>query len=265
MVRVVSGASGLSYRPPDQGIRAPADYPDAPISIVLDRRTPGADLFAVSVAIGGVIPLHFHSMMEFQFVVSGTGLALDADGGEVPIAPGGTVLSPAGPAGAHGFRNLGPLPLTLLCIYPSPAGATPDRSVFDEATPPGAGPRSIYVAPGDVRLVRADAPGPRTACIIDDRVAGAELHGRLLAVGDGLPLHHHGANELLYVLSGTGVVSDAEGVEIAIGPGGLVSCPAGPSGAHALTNAGSLPLQLLSVFPSPGGALPAVFEGRGEV
>jgi len=250
-------APRLSYRPPGDGIRAPADYPDAPISILLDGTTPGADLFAVAVAIGGEIPLHFHSMMEFQFVLSGTGLALDADGRELPIAPGGTVLSPAGPTGAHGFRNTGPLPLTLLCVYPSPGGATPDRSVFDLATPPSDGPRSVYVAPAGLRAAPADGAGARAACIIDAGIAGAELYGALLALTDELPRHHHAANELLFVLSGTGVVIDVDSRTSAIEPGGLVSCPAGPPGAHALRNTGSLPLQLLSVLPAAGGTPPA--------
>jgi quercetin dioxygenase-like cupin family protein len=118
------------YRAPDEGIPAPADYPDAPVSRVLDASTPGAELFAVQVAIGGDIPLHYHPMLEFQYVIAGHGLALDADGGETPIAPGGSVISPAGPAGAHGFRNTGSLPLQLLCVYPSPGGATPGRTPF---------------------------------------------------------------------------------------------------------------------------------------
>ena len=119
-----------SYRGPDQGIPAPADYPGAPVSRILDSSTPGAELFAVLVAISGEIPLHYHPVMELQYVLSGHGLALDADGGETPIAPGGTVISPAGPSGAHGFRNTGSLPLTLLCVYPSPGGRAPGRQPF---------------------------------------------------------------------------------------------------------------------------------------
>lgn len=253
-----AGADGprLRYRSPHDGIGAAADYPDAPISIVCDRSTPGTDLFAVSVAIGGQIPLHFHSMMEFQFVVSGTGLALDADGGQVPIAPGGTVLSPAGPAGAHGFRNTGPLPLTLLCVYPSPGGATPDRGVFDETTPPGDGPRSVYVAPAQVRPIQSPETGVRGACIIDEHIAGAELHGVFYSIADTMRPHQHPVSELQYVISGTGMVIDADGREVAIGPGGAVSCPAGPAGAHGFRNTGSLPLQLLCVVPAPNGYAP---------
>jgi mannose-6-phosphate isomerase-like protein (cupin superfamily) len=113
---------------------APPDYPDAPVARLLDASDPGAELFAVLVAIGGDIPLHYHPVMELQFVLSGTGLALDADGGETPIGPGGAVLSPAGAAGAHGFRNTGALPLQLLCVYPSPGGVAPGRAPFP---PPG--------------------------------------------------------------------------------------------------------------------------------
>jgi len=39
-----------SYRGPDQGIPAPADYPGARVSRILDSSTPGAELFAVLVA-----------------------------------------------------------------------------------------------------------------------------------------------------------------------------------------------------------------------
>jgi uncharacterized cupin superfamily protein len=210
------------------------------------------------VAIGGDIPLHSHSMMEFQFVLSGTGLALDADGGEEPIGPGGTVLSPAGPTGAHGFRNTGPLPLTLLCIYPSPGGATPDRSPFDAATDPGAGPRSVYVGPDEVRAVSAAhrGGGVRAGRIIDDQVGGAELFAELLAVPGALELQRHAAHELLYVVSGSGVATDSDGGELALATGGILSCPAGQPGAHALRNTGSMPLQLLSILPSAGGTFP---------
>ena len=78
MRRQPSQATGVSYRGPGEGFAAPEDYPNAPISIVCDRRTRGADLFGVMVAIGGDIPLRHHSMMEFQFVLSGIGLVRNA-------------------------------------------------------------------------------------------------------------------------------------------------------------------------------------------
>jgi uncharacterized cupin superfamily protein len=258
MAEQEAGGTGVSYRSPGQGIAGREDYPNAPISIVCDGSTPGADLFGVMVAIGGDIPLHSHSMMEFQFILSGTGLALDADGGEVPITPGGTVLSPAGPAGAHGFRNTGPLPLTLLCIYPSPGGATPDRSPFDFASAPGAGPRSTYVAPADLRPV-STSPGAGDVLagrIIDERVGGAELFAELLAVPTVLDGREHRAHQLLFVVTGTGVAAMADGREQVLEPGGVLSCPAGIAGAFTLRNTGSMPLQLLSVWPSSDGTYP---------
>jgi mannose-6-phosphate isomerase-like protein (cupin superfamily) len=251
------GISGprLHYRSPQDGLAAPEDYPDAPISLVLERSTAGADLFGVAVAIGGDIPLHYHSMMEFQYVVSGSGLALNADGAEIPISAGGTVISPAGPAGAHGFRNLGRLPLTLLCLYPSPGGATPDRSAFDPGTDPGEGPRTTYRSPHELRPSRTD-DGTRVAHILDDSDPGAELHALVTAVESQTTRHHHSAFELQYVVTGVGVVTDADGRETEIGPGGVVACPAGPSGAHAFRPSGSMPLQLLCVSPMPKGMAP---------
>jgi uncharacterized cupin superfamily protein len=246
----------LTYRPPGDGIAAPEDYPDAPISLVVNHSTPGADLFGVAVAIGGDIPMHLHSMMEFQYVVSGVGLALNADGAEIPISPGGTVVSPARAAGAHGFRNTGGLPLTLLCIYPSPGGANPDRSPFDMSAPPGAGPRTSYVGPTDVRPASAQDPGVRVARILDASDPGAELFAQLMSISDEVPRHHHPTYELQYVIAGCGQAIDVDGREIDVGPGGVLSSPAGPSGAHGFRNTGSLPLQMLCVFYAPGGAEP---------
>ena len=249
----------LSYRPADAGIAAPADYPDAPISLVIERSTPGADIFGVSVAIGGDIPLHYHSMMEFQYVVSGAGLALNADGDEIPIGPGGTVVSPGGAAGAHGFRNTGALPLTLLCLYPCPGGATPDRFPFDPEIDPGGGPRTRYVGPHRLRPEAASGDA-RVARILDEADAGAEFHATTTAISGETPLHHHPAFETQFVVAGTGMVIDADGRETAIAPGGIVACPAGPSGAHAFRSTGTLPLQLLCVWPSADGSAPDTIE-----
>jgi mannose-6-phosphate isomerase-like protein (cupin superfamily) len=245
-----------TYRRPDQGIPARADYPMAPVSRILDASSAGAELFAVQVAIGGDIPLHYHSMMELQFVLSGTGLALNADGAEIPITPGGVVVSPGGPAGAHGFRNTGSLPLTLLCVYPAPGGATPDRAPFELGTDPGDGPRTRYTAPADARPAPADYPDAPVARLLDETDPGAELFAVLVAIGADIPLHYHPVMELQYVLSGHGLALDADGGETPIGPGGTVLSPAGPAGAHGFRNTGSLPLQLLCVYPAPGGRAP---------
>ena len=244
------------YRPPEDGIAAKADYPDAPVSRVLDRSTPGAELFAVQVAIGGDIPLHYHSVYELQYVLSGTGLALNADGDEIPIAPGGAVLSPAGAAGAHGFRNTGPLPLTLLCVYPAPGGATPDRTAFELGSSVGSGPRTSYLPPHEARPAEPDYPDAPVARIMDEQAAGAELCAVMVSISGEIPLHYHPVFELQYVIGGNGVAIDADGSEMAIAPGGSVLSPAGASGAHGFRATGSLPLQLLCVYPASGGATP---------
>jgi quercetin dioxygenase-like cupin family protein len=244
------------YRAPDEGIPAPADYPDAPVSRVLDASTPGAELFAVQVAIGGDIPLHYHPVMELQYVLTGHGLALDADGGETPIAPGGSVISPAGAAGAHGFRATGSLPLTLLCVYPSPGGATPGRTPFAPGAAFDAGPRSIYRAPDEGIPAPADYPDAPVSRVLDASTPGAELFAVQVAIGGDIPLHYHPMLEFQYVIAGHGLALDADGGETPIAPGGSVISPAGPAGAHGFRNTGSLPLQLLCVYPSPGGATP---------
>jgi mannose-6-phosphate isomerase-like protein (cupin superfamily) len=226
------------------------------VSRILDATTPGAELFAVLVAIGGEVPLHYHPVMELQFVLSGTGLALDAGGGATAIGPGGAVISPAGAAGAHGFRNTGTLPLTLLCIYPAPGGATPGRSPFESGMTYEPGPRSTYTAPHEARRAAPDYADAPVARLLDESDPGAELFAVLVAIGGEIPLHYHPVMELQFVLAGHGLALDADGREVPIGPGGSVLSPAGPSGAHGFRNTGSLPLQLLCVYPSPGGRVP---------
>jgi quercetin dioxygenase-like cupin family protein len=244
------------YRPPDEGIAAPADYPDAPVSRILDATTPGAELFAVLVAIGTAIPLHYHPVMELQYVLAGHGLALDAGGTETPISPGGVVISPAGPAGAHGFRNAGSLPLQLLCIYPAPGGAAPGRAPFEPGAPYPPGPRTTVTPAQLARPAAADYPDAPVARLLDSNDPGAELFAVEVAIGGEIPLHYHPVMELQFVLAGHGLALDADGGEVPITPGGSVISPAGPSGAHGFRAAGSLPLTLLCVYPAPGGAAP---------
>jgi Cupin domain len=61
----------------------------------------------VTVAPGAEIPLNWHPIGELQFFLVGEGLLLDGDRNETPIATGGSVFSPSGPRGTHGFRNTG--------------------------------------------------------------------------------------------------------------------------------------------------------------
>ncbi|MCI0581859.1 MAG: cupin domain-containing protein [Chloroflexi bacterium] len=105
------------------------------VAMLLDSSVPGADLYGgINVlAPGAQIPAHWHSMGELQFILSGTGEALDARGGRVPVAPHGVVFSPAGSAGGHGFVNTGLVPLAILFVYPSPGGLAPDFNLLEPA------------------------------------------------------------------------------------------------------------------------------------
>ena len=114
------------YRAPDEGIAARADYPNAPVDLVLERSTPGAELFVEMLAIDGSVPLHNHPVFGFRYVAS-----VDADGVETAIGPGGCVLSPAGPSGAHAYRSVGDMPLQMLVVFPSANGYRPRRTVVD--------------------------------------------------------------------------------------------------------------------------------------
>ncbi len=108
------------------------------VGLFVDATVPGADLYGgVNVlAPGGRIPLHWHPVGELQFILSGTGLFVDADGSELPVGSHGSVFSPAGPSGAHGFVNNGPVPLAILFVYASPGGIAPDLTFLGEASGP---------------------------------------------------------------------------------------------------------------------------------
>jgi oxalate decarboxylase/phosphoglucose isomerase-like protein (cupin superfamily) len=93
---------------------------------------------------------------------------------------------------------------------------------------------------------------------IDGSVAGADLYGgvNVLAPGAVLPVHWHPVGELQFILSGTGVTVDRNGAASPIGPHSVIFAPAGRNGAHGFTNTGLVPLSILFVYPSPGGAAP---------
>ncbi len=234
----------------------PADYPGTHVGLLVDRNVAGTECFGGVVAINGEIPLHYHPVFEFQYVLQGTGLSLDAQRHEIPIAPGGAVLSPAGPSGAHGFRSTGAVPLEILFLYPSPDGRPPGRTEFEGVGTAPTGPLSVYRPPEDMRRPPADYPGTQVGLLVDHEVAGTECFGGIVSIEDRIPLHFHPVFEFQYVLSGTGVAIDCRGDEVPIAPGGAVLSPAGPSGAHGFRNTGATPLKILFLYPSPGGQPP---------
>jgi len=234
----------------------PPDYPGTNVGLLVDHHVAGTECFGGVVAIGEYIPLHYHPVFEFQYVLQGTGLALDAQGGEIAIAPGGAVLSPAGPSGAHGFRNTGAVPLEILFLYPSREGKPPGRTAFEGVGTVPDGPLSVYRPPDKLVPQPPDYPGTHVGLLVDHEVAGTECFGGIVSIADQIPLHYHPVFEFQYVLSGTGVAIDSRGVEVPIAPGGAVLSPAGPSGAHGFRNTGATPLKILFLYPSPDGRPP---------
>jgi mannose-6-phosphate isomerase-like protein (cupin superfamily) len=234
----------------------PPDYPGTRVGLLVDEHVAGTECFGGVVAIDEFIPLHYHPVFEFQYVLQGTGLALDSLGREIPIAPGGAVLSPAGPSGAHGFRNTGAVPLEILFLYPSREGKPPGRTAFEGVGREPEGPLSVYRPPEKLAPQVADYPGTQVGLLVDQEIAGTECFGGIVSIDESIPLHYHPVFEFQYVLSGTGVAIDSRGVEVAIAPGGAVLSPAGASGAHGFRNTGATPLRILFLYPSPDGRPP---------
>ncbi|MDP9227172.1 MAG: cupin domain-containing protein [Actinomycetota bacterium] len=101
--------------------------------MVIDEAVADAQLYGGIVALepGGTIARHWHGIAEWQFVLSGEGVFIDSVGQEHPISGWSSVYAPGGADGAHGFRNTGRLPLTILFVYPSPGGVRPQLNLVE--------------------------------------------------------------------------------------------------------------------------------------
>jgi uncharacterized cupin superfamily protein len=118
--------SSILVRPDERRPRK-AIVEGSQVAVMVDKTTPNADLYAgVNVLDpGATIPLHWHHVGEFQFILNGTG-SLTHPSGDVAIAGGTSIFSPAGPEGAHGFVNTGLTSLTILFVYASSGGHAPE-------------------------------------------------------------------------------------------------------------------------------------------
>jgi oxalate decarboxylase/phosphoglucose isomerase-like protein (cupin superfamily) len=110
-----------------------AKVPGSTVALFVDASVPGADLYGGANVLvpGAVLPTHWHSVGELQFILSGTGVTVDRSGVASPIGPHSVIFAPAGPDGAHGFVNTGLVPLSILFVYPSPGGAAPDFNILE--------------------------------------------------------------------------------------------------------------------------------------
>jgi uncharacterized cupin superfamily protein len=104
----------------------------------------------------------------------------------------------------------------------------------------------------------ADPEGYRAAQLkVAPLIGGSTMAGGLYVVPPGqanCPYHYESDEEWLLVLEGRLTVRHPEG-EDELGPGDLVCFPAGPDGAHKLTNNGDVDVRMLIVSTAN---LPAV-------
>ncbi len=126
-------AAPLTLHLPERSWRPRADgFPGTSVRVVIDTVIPGADLYGgiIEVEPGITIPLHWHRRGELQFVLAGSGVLLHPDGSESPVGARSAIFSPAGRSGAHGFRNTGRRPLSILFFYPARGGRRPGLTRF---------------------------------------------------------------------------------------------------------------------------------------
>lgn len=119
--------AGFHHIPPHARRPRAARVPGSQVDIICDASTPTASLISGvnELAPGAHIPVHFHDYEELQYILSGEGMALDADGREYRLGPGAAVYCAAGRSAAHGFRNTGTTPLAILYVYATPGAAPP--------------------------------------------------------------------------------------------------------------------------------------------
>ena len=118
----------------------------------------------------------------------------------------------------------------------------------------------VCIQPSDRRPFQPSTPGTRYWRICGEETPTESLFVGVVELREGgqiIPLHYHPeVEELQYVISGTGVVWDADGNEYPVAAGTCIYCPPHPEAAHGFRNTGSSSLLILCVFPSPRGQPP---------
>ena len=119
------------HLPPSSWRARPDAFPGTKVGLVVHDAVAGADLYGGVIEIdpGTSVPVHWHRRGELQFILSGRGFLVQLHGRETPVGPRSAVFSPAGRAGAHGFRAVGSARLAILFVYGSPTGKRPWLSV----------------------------------------------------------------------------------------------------------------------------------------
>jgi uncharacterized cupin superfamily protein len=222
----------------------------------VDEQVPGADLFVARVSVGAQSSLHFHQTSELQIVTSGTGVLVDARADEYPIIPGSVIFSPPGPAGAHSLRLNGALPIDVLRVFPSPGGVMPGQIEVAQAGQRTSETSTRVVAPDGGWFAPPDILTAPLSRFLDATVRGANLFALRVAITGQIRLHCHSISELQIVIGGYGLALDGDGGQTPITTGGIVFSPGGLAGAHGFVQTGWTPLELICVYPSPGGAVP---------
>ena len=112
-----------------------------------------------------------------------------------------------------------------------------------------------------------DPEGYRAAQLkIAPLIGGTTMAGGYYIVPPGqanCPYHYESDEEWLLVLEGEVTVRHPEGEDV-LGPGDLVCFPAGPDGAHKLTNAGDAPVRMFVVSTANLPAV-AVYPDSGKI
>ena len=118
----------------------------------------------------------------------------------------------------------------------------------------------LVVQPSEHRSARANFTDTRRRVIFDEKMPEISMfvgESEILTRGKKISMHYHPFNEeFQFILSGTGVVRDAQGIEYPLEPGTSIYCGVGPGSAHEFENTSDSPLVILCVFISKSGKTP---------
>jgi len=173
---------------------------------------------------------------DVTYVIEGTGTAVVA-GEQLPLEPGTGLYVP--PSASYRFEVDEGAEMVLVSVLSPPPGrgerlAWGRPTIVNEHDQPA-------LSAGDDRSFKLLIE-PRRGCRNVTQFVGSIDRSRA-------PFHTHTYEEVIYILSGEGIVH-ADDQDLAIVPGSSVFLP--PGLPHCLENAGSEVLRLLGVFSPPG-------------
>ncbi|MFC2020593.1 cupin domain-containing protein [Chloroflexota bacterium] len=194
---------------------------------------------------------HYHSVEEFQLVISGHAILKDCNGEKHALKPGTMFICPPGVEGTHEIENTSDFPMTLLFIYPSQDFETVK---YDLASGKKHENKIIIRNIEDIKIQPQIVPDVRKKIVCDESSADHLLVGIMWwdpgSKLTGVQPHYHSDEEFQLVLYGNAKLTDCNGKNHPLSEGVIFHCPPGIGGVHGIENTSEFPMSLLYAYPT---------------